>query len=842
MKAYRWFFLVHAMSAAAICAFFTAAVASAAPEAPYVEGEILVKYKTSVSHSRMGGIERGAGVTTKEEIPGLRIKRVKINSGMTVEECIDRYQSVAGGDIEYAEPNYILTADLFPNDPDFGSMYNLRNVGQNSGVQGADVAASEAWDTTTGGSVVVAVIDTGVDYSHPDLAANIWTNAGEIPDNGIDDDGNGYVDDWRGWDFCNHDNDPHDDHSHGTHCAGIIAAAGNNGIGVAGVCWTAKIMPLKFMAANGAGSTSEAVNAILYATKMGARVTSNSWGGSGYSKALKDAIEAADNAGVIVVAAAGNSASDNDITAHYPSSYDCKNVIAVAATDNRDLLASFSCYGLASVDIGAPGVAIQSAVPGGGYASYSGTSMAAPHVAGAAALEWSHTPGKSHHQVIADILNGAAPLSSLDGKVASGGRLNLQQMLNPEPDTTAPAQVTDLRVAQTRMAQATLSWTATGDDGGVGKAGAYDLRYSVDPITDGSWDAATRASIAVNPQSAGSMEEATVSGLLPSTAYYFALKVKDNRGNPSAVSNVATAMTAAGATVIDDNAENGDNGWSATGLWHRTTHRASSASSSWYYGQEGPWTYDTGAANSGALTSREIDLSAYNDAVLSFSHYRRVESYGGAYDVCAVEASRDGGATWERLMTRNSSSPEMPGWTNSGAVPLTSFAGGRLLLRFSFDTVDANSNEYEGWYVDDIRITAEQFEGGDERPDPRQHRVELTVNGDRFRCGDRLYITATVKRGELCPYIVCDAYLAVSLPNGRELFVLRGHALSGKAMPLASDFKVRDVSVAIGPFIIPSGLQGGSYSVRGMLTPSQGNITRSASMVSNLSEVSFTVD
>ena len=303
-----------------------------------------------------------------------------------------------------------------------------------------------------------------------------------------------------------------------------------------------------------------------------------------------------------------------------------------------------------------------------------------------------------------------------------------------------------------------------------------------------------------------------------------------------------TTTTSAGVVVIDDNAENGDNGWSATGLWHRTSHRASSASSSWYYGQEGLWTYDTGDANSGALTSREVDLSGYNDAVLTFSNYRKVEAYGVAYDVCAVEASNDGGATWNRLMTRDSSSPETPGWTNSGAVPLTSFVGGRLLLRFSFDTVDANSNGYEGWYVDDIRITAEEPAANSEQPDPYHHRVELAVNGDRFRCGDRLYITATVKRGELCSYNVCDAYLSVSLPNGREIFVSRGHVLSGKAMPLASSFKVRDVSVTIGPFILPPGLQGGSYSVRGVLMPSQTGTGRGASMVSNLSEVSFTVN
>ena len=839
MRTNERFFLVHSIIAAAISTFVFTSPVYAVPEAPYVEGEILVKYKSSASHSHMRRIEQSVGVVTKEEIPALRVKRVKINSGMSVEEGIEKYQRLAGSSIEYAEPNYILKADLFPNDPDFSSMYNLRNIGQNGGVQGADIAASEAWNTTTGSTIVVAVIDTGVDYTHPDLAANMWTNEGEIPNNGIDDDGNGYVDDYRGWDFYNHDNDPYDDYSHGTHVAGTIAAVGNNGIGVVGVCWRAKIMPLKFLGASGAGSTAEAVNAILYATKMGARIMSNSWGGGGYSQALRDAIQAADDAGVIFVAAAGNSASDNDLAAHYPSNYECKNIIAVAATDNYDCLASFSCYGLTSVDIAAPGVAILSTIPGGGYSSYSGTSMATPHVAGAAALAWSHAPAKTHAQIISDILNGSTPLSTLDGKVAAGGRLNLQQMLNPDNDTVAPAPVMDLSVVRARMARVTLSWTSTGDDGSTGKASAYDMRYSLDPITDARWDAASRASISVNPQDSGCREEATVTGLSPSTCYYFALKVKDKHRNSSAISNVATATTSAGTVVLDDNVEGGDNGWSPTGLWHRTTHRASSTAISWYYGQEGLWTYDTGVANSGTLTSQEIDLSAYNDALLTFNHYMNVEAYAGSYDVCAVDVSRDGGVNWERLMARDSSSPAVSGWTGSGPVMLTGYAGGSVRIRFSFDTVDATSNSYEGWYVDDIRIMAEDYKV--EQPDPYSHRVELTVNAESFRRGDQLYLSAVVKRGVLSPYVVCDAYLAVLLPNGRELFLTPDRALSREALPFVSKFEVRDVSVVMGPFISPSGLAGGSYAVCGVLTPPQKRATRGTSLVSNLSHVGFTI-
>jgi subtilisin family serine protease len=210
---------------------------------------------------------------------------------------------------------------------------------------------------------MVGVIDTGIDYNHPDLAANVWTNPLEIPGNGIDDDGNGYVDDVHGYDFVNRDGDPMDDHGHGTHVAGTIAAVANNGIGVAGVSWHAKVMALKFLDAGGSGWVSDAVEALNYATDMGAKITNNSWGGGEYSTALRDAIAAANSAGAVFVAAAGNSANNNDATPFYPAGYEGPNVIAVAATDASDTLAVFSNFGRNTVQLGAPGVGIYSTVP-----------------------------------------------------------------------------------------------------------------------------------------------------------------------------------------------------------------------------------------------------------------------------------------------------------------------------------------------------------------------------------------------------------------------------------------------------------------------------------------------
>ena len=216
-------------------------------------------------------------------------------------------------------------------------------------------------------NVLVGVIDTGVDYNHPDLAANIWTNPGEIAGNGIDDDGNGYIDDVHGYDFVNNDGDPMDDNGHGTHFSGTIGGVGNNGIGVAGVNWNVKIMALKFLDSGGSGSTANAVAGVQYATMMGVDVTSNSWGGGGFSQALYDAIDAAGAANIAFVAAAGNNGANNDTSPAYPAAYDLPNIISVAATDDNDELASFSNYGAASVDLGAPGVDILSTLPGNQY-------------------------------------------------------------------------------------------------------------------------------------------------------------------------------------------------------------------------------------------------------------------------------------------------------------------------------------------------------------------------------------------------------------------------------------------------------------------------------------------
>ena len=374
-----------------------------------------------------------------------RIYRAKLKQGTDVLKAVADYQK--NPNVEYAEPNYIYHITSTPNDPYFNQLWGLHNTGQNGGTPDTDIDAPEAWEINKGNkNIIVAVIDSGVDYTHQDLAANMWTNPGEIPGNGIDDDGNGYVDDVYGIDAKNSDSDPMDDLGHGTHVSGTIGAVGNNSKGVVGVNWDVSIMALKFLGSDNWGYSSDAVECIYYAIYNGAHIMSNSWIGDTFSKSLKEAIDSAENAGILFVAAAGNSGVNIDSSPVYPAGYDNENIIAVAATDRNDNLASFSNYGTVSVDVAAPGVNIYSTVYNPNqkntYESWSGTSMATPHVSGLAALiiaeYWYNynlngdidPPGNiSYIDVKESILQAVDPLPGLSGRIATGGRINAYSSL-----------------------------------------------------------------------------------------------------------------------------------------------------------------------------------------------------------------------------------------------------------------------------------------------------------------------------------------------------------------------------------------------------------------------------
>ncbi len=370
------------------------------------------------------------------------VRRARFVDGLTVVEVPEDEWSQAlasyrtDPNVLYVEPDFEIRIGDLPNDPSFDRLWGMENTGQTlngffcfpTGTVGADIRALEAWDVWTGDpDFRIAVIDTGINYEHPDLAANVWTNPGEIAGNGIDDDGNGWIDDIHGYDFHNGDSDPLDDHRHGSHVAGTIGAVGNNDLGVVGVNHQCSLVALKTFDENGSGFVSTAVEAMEYVIANGIRVSNNSWGCSSadagcFSQALFDVIQASQSVDHIFVAAAGNKfGNDNDDIPYYPVSYDLDNIIAVAALDNRDGLAFFSNFGANSVDVAAPGACIYSTMLGSDYGYLDGTSMATPHVTGLVGLVMSRLPELTGPQVRERIFKTVRPVPALEGMVATGG-------------------------------------------------------------------------------------------------------------------------------------------------------------------------------------------------------------------------------------------------------------------------------------------------------------------------------------------------------------------------------------------------------------------------------------
>jgi subtilisin family serine protease len=439
----------------------------------YVSDEVIVRFNTTkfrntkalesssaVSHAKIGAQVKKD--FSEAGLSGMQV--VKLTSNVSVKDAIREYQK--NSDVVYVQPNYVYhTTALIPNDPSFNLQWGLHNTGQQvNGITGspdADIDAPEAWDNSTGSNtVIIAVIDSGVHYTHPDLVSNMWINADEIPGNNIDDDNNGYIDDVYGWNFYDGNNDPNDGNSpvyHGTHCAGILGAVGNNGVGVCGVTWNIKIMSLRTTDAYGSSYTSDDILAINYANANGASIISNSWGGYEYDQALKDAI---DNSPTVVVCSAGNDNTNTDTSPFYPASFNSPNIISVAATDSSDYKAAFSNYGPISVDLGAPGVNIYSTKRSSDYQFMSGTSMATPFVAGVAALVKSVNPQLTNIQIKNIILNNIDVKPSLAGMVITSGRLNANKAVKAAQSLAQPDKI------------------------GVYKDGAWYLDYN----GNGTWD------------------------------------------------------------------------------------------------------------------------------------------------------------------------------------------------------------------------------------------------------------------------------------------------------------------------------------------------------------------
>ena len=524
----------------------------------FVPGEVLVRYRSEQVAKRQNlqtlvsadgrqlsiQIERFDGA---DIVPGLRLAHVAPGDTMAAIQALQRQP-----DVLYAEPNYVLYLDLTPNDPRFtsGELYGLTKIG-----------APTAWNTTTGSTgnnrIVVGVIDEGIDLAHPDLLANLWTNPGEIAGNLIDDDGNGFVDDVNGYNFAeNKGTIPPEGHA--THVAGTIGAVGNNAIGVVGVNWSVGLMSLRFI--NGSRSdTADAIRACNYAKLMrdrwvstggtqgaNVRVLNNSYGGAGYTQSFLDAINAVNQSGILFVAAAGNIGGfnpepNNDLVPHYPSSYLAPGVIAVANTDQNDLLAGDSHYGASSVQLGAPGVGILSTYPSNTYAFSSGTSMASPHVAGAAALLLAANPNLTLQQLKALLIFNGDLAPSLSGKTLTGRRLNVANSLQAlnENDTTPPGTVTSFQLNSQNGRSLNVGWTASGDDGAVGQASLYQLSFT---------DANTGAVVflkSVLPVASGVTQAVDVKLPYRHTNVTLTLREFDNSGNEGVPASLAVSVSLA---------------------------------------------------------------------------------------------------------------------------------------------------------------------------------------------------------------------------------------------------------------------------------------------------------
>ncbi|HEX8633363.1 MAG TPA: S8 family serine peptidase [Pyrinomonadaceae bacterium] len=550
--------------------------------AEFVPGEVLVRFRSDAAAAsaeaatmslpgEIGMEVRLEAFDLQETVRGLRV--AKVDPARTLEAVAEL---AARPDVLYAEPNYVRRKFALPNDPSFPNMWALKNTGQATpaipgetanGIPGVDIGAESAWNITQGSdSIVVSVVDEGIDITHPDLADNIWTNPspGDL----------GLAGDVHGWDFYHNDATVYDNptsqtgshapDSHGTHVAGTIGASGNNARGVTGINWRVKLMSLKILGDPeneeddpAPSSVRVTVRAYNYARQMRAlwrtsggtrganiRVLNNSYGGGGKSQTELDAITALAQEEILFVAAAGNDTTDNFSLPQYPAGYNVSNLISVAATDHNDQLAGYSNYGARAVSVGAPGSAILSTTPGNTYSYFWGTSMATPHVSGAAALICAANPNITASQLRGVLAFTGPRVAALAGKTTTGRRLNVANAMTTalENDTTAPAVPGNLRVTAQSGRGLTLTWTAPGDNGNSGTAADYDF-FFVNPTTQ----ARTLLPTTLVPAAAGTEQTAVVDAPFNNFSGTVQLRVYDDTGNTSTASVSVTVPSNSGS-------------------------------------------------------------------------------------------------------------------------------------------------------------------------------------------------------------------------------------------------------------------------------------------------------
>ena len=693
----------------------------------HVPNRVFVRFINTERSPMQQSILDEVGGTIRSEsrlVPGL----VTVDTEVPVERAL-KILSTKRGTIQYVEPVYIVKAlDTIPNDPMYGDLYGMDQI-----------LAPQAWDEHVGDQeFVIAVIDTGIDYTHPDLAANIWTNPGEIPNNGLDDDGNGYVDDVHGYDFYDYNSDPMDGNGHGTHCGGTIGGVGNNGVGVAGVNWRCRLVAAQFLSAGGSGSIDGAIDAVEYCAINGFQVSNNSWGGGGFSQALFDVIQTAgDDFGHIFVAAAGNAGSYG---ASYPGALTCDNIICVAATDINENLASFSQYHPTEVDLGAPGVDVLSSTPGNNYEYYSGTSMATPHVAGGVGLIYSVVGGTSYAEVIDIILSTTRPLSSLSGNCATGGVLNISEALD---NTFLGPQITMLSDIPSEMdpnmpLQVSVSINPRED---ILVNGSVYLHYRT--ASFGNWVVQEMNTDGFNQWNGA------IPGMDCNDAPEFYISCEGEVSGavelPSGASDGNAYKWMIGSLIIsyDDNGEsNGDwivTGSAVDGQWNRGVPISCDRGdpNSDYDGSGSCWLTDNSSSDgcnsdvdegSTTLTSGIIDLTSINDPILSYARWFHNSSGASPNtDTFVVEWSSQTTA-WTLLESVGPSGADVNGGWVQATFNINDFAPGinQIQLRFTASDEGADTQSVVEAGVDAIVVSATECD--DAAPCPADTNDDGVVN------------------------------------------------------------------------------------------------------------------
>jgi subtilisin family serine protease len=679
-----------------------AAVQQDIGQGEYVEGEVIVKLKPKeVGVFSDFAAEYGGKVVEEFDIPSSIYKsfdgdliRMKLPAGITTAEAIAAMKE--DGRVTYAESNDLQEfygqeegQEGVPNDL-HQNLWGFQNTGQTGGTAGADSSIVDAWKITTGdkseNGPLIAIIDSGADLDHPDLVGNLWTNPGEIAGDGIDNDNNGVIDDIHGYHAADDHGSPDDQVGHGTHVAGTIGAVGNNGEGVTGVNQQARLMPIR-IDSNGSITTDGVIRAMMYATKMGADITNNSWGGSRLNQAIEDAFKAAP---ALHLAAAGNNGADADSRPSYPMAFDMPNMISVAATDHNDRKASFSNYGEINVDVAAPGKDIWSTQNGGGYRHMSGTSMATPFTTGVAGLIKSAYPEATPTQIKERLMYGSDPIESLATTSGSGGRVNAANSL--ENDTVAPGAPNDFAAHHTNSRGTTLRWTSTGDDKWSGQASATELRMSNEPITAENY-AEAKVLNAPTPGETGNFESVAFAQDPSESAntYHFAMKVVDNVGNRSEMRS--TSVTVPAATVAYQDGFDAEQAtWTPEGNWGRM--EVEGRGMVWADSPDGNMTPDS----STGLTSPTISLKNTSNNLLKFDAKYDV----GWSDKVTVQVSSDGGESWNEASTVADRSSRSSEWAGQ-SVDLSAYDGQDVQLRFQ---VDAGSSRRpaDGFYLDNLSL------------------------------------------------------------------------------------------------------------------------------------------